>query len=602
MSMARSSTSRVTSRVTLLGAGCLMLLPTACTAGGDDDTSSLIVAVDQTIEELNPLTSFFALNFEVNNLMYTPLIQWSPEDYSPQPGLATEWSSSQDQLTWTYKIRDDAQWSDGEPITANDAAFTYQLMMDDDDLHAANAGLVDNFDSVEAVDDTTLVIKVKERTSQMTALNNSIVPSHVWKDIDSPGEFDNMDFPAVSSGPFQVSDFKVDEYVKFSANKNYYAGAPKYDELVFQYYKTPDAAVQALHSGDVDLVGGLNPAQFESLKGEDGIAVNDAQNRRLTSVTFNVGAKAKNGDKIGQGHPALRDAAVRQAMHAAVDKAELIDKVEDGLAEPGVSYIPPIYGDFFWDPGDDTVQFDIDEANAILDDAGYQRGDDGIRSMPDGDRPLEFRLLYHSDEPSYATIAEFLAGWWEELGISIELESADSTKLNDQLYAGDYDVIFSGWGVGPDPTDILALYTCDALPRTADSDERTTDTFYCNDKYDTLFDKQKAETDAATRADLINEMQQLLYTDAPAITLYYAHSLEAYRSDRWGGFQTQPADGGMIRLQQGMWGYYSAEPLDSADQKFPVVPVVIAVVVVLAAAAAGVWWLRRRHTTVADRE
>ena len=176
--------------------------------------------------------------------------------------------------------------------------------------------------------------------------------------------------------------------------------------MVFQYYKTPDAAVQALLSGDVDLVGGLNPAQYASLKDEDDVATHKGRNRYTTAITFNVGARARDGDKIGDGHPALRDKKVRQALHAAIDKDELIDKVQDGLAEPGVAYVPPVYEDFFWDPGGDKVDFDLDAAGKILDDAGYEKGDDGVRTMPDSDRKLACRLLYHSDEPSYKSIAD----------------------------------------------------------------------------------------------------------------------------------------------------------------------------------------------------
>lgn len=585
-----------------LAAAFALLAPAACTTTTDGaEPQSLIVAVDQTVEELNPLTSFFALNFEVNNLVYTPLIQWSAKDYSPQPGLATRWEPSDDDLTWTYTIRDDVNWSDGEPVTAADAAFTYQLLIDDEDLHAANAELVDNFKSVTAVDDTTLVIKIKKPSSQMTALNNAIVPQHIWADINEPATYPNTDFPLVGSGPFQVGDFKVDEFIKFDANPEYFDGAPAYDSLVFQYYKTPDAAVQALHSGDVDLIGGLNPAQYASLKDQDGITVNNAPNRRFTSVTFNVGAKAQDGSPIGNGHPALQDPVVRQAMHHAVDKAELVDKVEDGLATPGVSYIPPIYRNYFWDPGDETIDFDLDKANTILDKAGYAKGSDGIRTMPGGGDKLEFRLLYHSDEPSYATIADFLKGWWQELGIDITLETADSTKLNDQLYAGDFDVVFSGWGVGPDPTEILALYTCDALPRTADSNERNTDTFYCDKDFDKLFAQQKAESDPTARAELVDQMQQQLYTQSPMITLYYANSLEAYRSDRWSDFTTQPADNGMIRLQQGMWGYYSATPVASPPASTST-PLWVGGATVLVAAVGAAWWIARRRTGAADRE
>ncbi|MGH8876930.1 MAG: ABC transporter substrate-binding protein [Stackebrandtia sp.] len=558
--------------------------------------------MDQTIEDLNPLTSFFSLNYEVNNLVYTPLIRFDAKDYSPTDGLATDWKSSKDELTWTYTIRDDAKWSDGRAVSADDAAFTYRLLMEDKTLRASHAELVDNFSSVTAPTKEKLVIEIKKPSSQMTALDTPIVPEHVWKDIDEPAKYKNTKFPVVGSGPFVATDFAVDESVKFEANSEYFGDVPAYDELVFQYYKTPDASVQALLSGDVDLIGGMNPAQYASLKDEETVATHKGRNRYTTAITFNVGAEAQNGDKIGDGHPALRDKVVRQAMHASIDKDELIDKVQDGLAEPGVAYVPPIYEDFFWDPGEETVKFDIDAAGKMLDDAGYEKGSDGVRTMPDSDKKLEFRVLYHSDEPSYKSIADYLKGWWTDLGVAVELDSADSTKLNDQLYAGQYDVIFSGWGVDPDPTPILSLYTCGALPKTAESDERNTDTFFCDERYDKLHAAQKSQSDPDKRAELVAKMQRIQYVDAPQVTLYYSNVLEAYRSDRWEGFVSQPTDGGMLRNQEGSWGYASAKPVAGGGVNAPVAGGVTAAVVVVAGVVA--WWLlrRRRVASVDDRE
>lgn len=584
-------------------AAVIILAASGCTSGGDTQ-APLVVAVDQTISDLNPLTSFFSLNYQVADLMYTPLIRYSADDFAPTKGLATKWTHSGDRRTWTYTIRSGVTWSDGKKVTADDARFTLRLLMDDKKLHASHADLVDNFTSVAAPDASTLVVKIKRPSSQMTHMDVPIVPRHVWSKIHNPASFNNTDFPVVGSGPFLASDFKVEEYIKFKANDSYWEGAPKYKSLAMQYYKTPDAAVQALRSGDVDLTAtssGLNPAQYDSLKGATGVTTNRATGRSLTSITFNVGARAQDGTHIGDGHPALRDATVRRALAQAIDKKQLIDKVKDGMATPGVAYIPPIFADYFWDPGDKTVDFDIDAANKLLDDAGYRRGSDGIRAMPHGGKKLEFRLLYHSDTPSESTIADFLKGWWKRLGIAVDTAGADGTKLNDTLYAGKFDVIFSGWGVDADPTGILALYTCDALPESAKSSERDTDTFYCDATYDKLFAKQKAETDATKRADEVKKMQQILYRQAPEVTLYYSDRLEAYRSDRWDGFDTQPAHHGMITAQQGVWGYYSARPVahETGTGWWAASAALVAVVVVVGA----VWWrMRRRAATADERE
>lgn len=565
----------------------------------------LIVAASQSVDTFNPFMSFFAIGYTVAGLTYDSLIDWSAKDFKPTPGLATRWEESADHLTWTYTIRKGVKFSDGTPLTARDAEFTYKLMMTDPAARASSSDLVDNFESVSAPNDTTLVIKLKQPTNQMLALDNAIVPKHVWEKIGSIKDFKNFDFPLVGSGPFQVVEFKTDQFIRLKANKSYWGGAPAYDELVFRYYKTPDASVQALIAGEVDLVSGLTPAQYESLAKQPGITRNKAQNRRFSSITFNVGARTKKGQPLGDGHPALKDVRVRQAIHHAIDKDELIAKVNDGLAEPGVSYIPPIFGTYFWQPSEsEKVKFDIAEANRILDEAGYKRGPDGIRRMPGNGRPLKFRLLNHADTPSEATDSDYLKGWWKQIGIDTEIQSADFTKLNDLLYLGKYDIIFSGWGVGPDPTSILSLHTCAVLPDDATGTQRDTDTFYCDPAYDKLHEEQKRESDIPARAEMIKQMQQILYTKAPVIVLRYSDTLEAYRSDRWTGFVTQPADRGMISNQQGNWAYLSAKPVEKAEEQTGSrVGLYLGggAAVVLIAAAAGVIALRRR-STADDRE
>ncbi|MET9023113.1 ABC transporter substrate-binding protein [Actinopolymorpha sp. NPDC004070] len=564
----------------------------------------LVVAASQSVDTFNPFMSFFAIGYTVAGLTYDSLIDWSAKDFRPIPGLATKWEESADHLTWTYTIRKGVKFSDGKPLTAHDAAFTYRLMMTDKAARASSSDLVENFASVDAPNDTTLVIKLKRPTNQMLALDNAIVPEHIWSKVKNIGDFKNFDFPLVGSGPFQVVEFKTDQYIRLKANKNYWDGPPAYDELVFRYYKTPDASVQALLAGEVDLVSGLTPAQYKALRNKPGITLNQAQNRRFSAITFNVGARTKDGKTLGDGHPALRDPRVRQAIHHAIDKDELIKKVNDGLAQPGVSYIPPIFSTYFWQPsGSEKVTYDIAEANRILDKAGYKRGPDGIRRMPGNGRPLKFRLLNHADTPSEATDSEYLKGWWKQIGIDTKIESADFTKLNDLLYLGKYDIIFSGWGVGPDPTSILSLHTCGVLPDDGSGTQRDTETFYCNPAYDKLHEQQKQESDLAKRADLVKQMQQILYTQAPVVVLRYADTLEAYRSDRWTGFVKQPAKRGMISGQQGNWAFVSAKPVVKAEKKESRTGLYLgggAVVVVVAAAAALVAVRRRR--TADERE
>lgn len=602
---------RFVRRATILAAAFALLLP-ATAASGDDErnrTDRLVVAVTQTVDTFNPFMSFFAIGYTISGLVYDSLIDWDSKDFSAKPSLATGWTVSPDRLTWTFNIRSGVKFSDGTPLTAKDVEFTFHTMMTNEDARASASDLVENFASVDAPDDTTFVVRLKEPTNQMLALDNAIVPRHIWKDrLGDLGEYKNFDFPTVGSGPFQVVEYETDQFIRLKANPDYWGGAPAYDELVFRHFKNADAPVQALQTGEVDLVSGLLPAQYKALEGEEGITLNRAPGRRTSSITFNVGARTRDGKPFGDGHPALKDPAVRQALHHAIDKQELIRKVDDGMAEEGVSYIPPIFSTYFWQPSDEEkVRFDLDEANRILDEAGYARGPDGVRVDPKSGRPLRFRLLNHSDTPTESTDSRFLEGWWEKIGVDVEVQSQDSGKLNDSLYQGRYDIIFSGWGVGPDPTFILSLYTCGTLPPDDTGRFRDTDTFYCNPEFDRLHEQQKRETDIEKRAELVKRMQRILYTDAPVITLRYRNVLEAYRSDRWTGFVEQPEGDGMIYGQMGNWSFLSARPVapkeaaaDTGGVSSGTLLGLGAAAVVLAGGAA--WYVWRRRTTEDERE
>ncbi len=184
--------------------------------------------------------------------------------------------------------------------------------------------------------------------------------------------------------------------------------------------------------------------------------------------------------------------------------------------------------------------------------------------MPDGTKPLVFRLLGHSDRPFETPLADYITEWFAEVGVTVAVEQADSTRLNDLIADGTFDMAFSGWGVNPDPDFILSIESCSALPEEAGAGGNS-DTFYCNPEYDEMYSAQKTELDQERRIEIVKEMQQHLYEQAPVITLFYRRLLEGYRSDRFTGFVRQPGDEGVTVRQQRIWGLTSAEPVADAD-------------------------------------
>ncbi|MER8226073.1 ABC transporter substrate-binding protein [Streptomyces sp. NPDC094143] len=545
----------------------------------DGGKKVLTVAVAQSVDSLSPFLAVRLLSTSIHRLMYEYLTNYDPKDNHAVPGLATKWEASPDKLTWTYTIRSNSKWSDGVQATAEDAAWTFNKMMTDDGAATANGSYVGNFEKVTAPSPTKLVIELKKPQATMTALDVPIVPKHVWEKVSDFSEFNNdKSFPVVGNGPFVLTGYKADSYVRLKANKTFWRGAPKFDELVFRYYKDQDAAVSALRKGEVSFVAGspsLTPAQAESLEGAENIRVNDAPGRRFYALATNPGAKARNGEKFGDGHPSLLDRRVRNALFMAVDREAVIDKVFRGHAVEGEGYIPPRFQDYFWKPSaSQKLAYDPAKAAQLLDRAGYRKNGDGKRVGKDG-KPLTYRVLCHATDPNDKAVGKYLQEWWGKLGIGVRLNCLDN--VTDPWLAGTYDLAFDGWSVNPDPDFVLSIHTCGALPATPE-DTGATDNFICDKKYDELYARQLAEYDPAKRADIVKQMESRLYDLGYMNVMAYPNAVEAYRTDQIESITTMPAKAGNIYGQDGYWSWWSAVPAETGDSSGGSSTAVVAVV------------------------
>ncbi|MFI7409019.1 ABC transporter substrate-binding protein [Streptomyces sp. NPDC049627] len=571
-----------------------------------DGDRVLTVAVAQSVDSLSPFLASRLLSTSIHRLMYEYLTNYDPKDAHAVPALATKWESSPDKLTWTYTIRSDSKWSDGRQTTAEDAAWTFNTMMTDEGAATANGSFVANFKKVTAPSPTKLVIELKKPQATMTALDVPIVPKHIWEKAGDFSKFNNdKKFPVVGNGPFILTDYKPDSYVRLKANKDFWRGAPKFDELVFRYYKDQDAAVAALRKGEVSFVAGapaLTPAQAASLKGEKDIHVNDAPGRRFYALAVNPGARAKNGQKFGDGHPSLLDERVRHALFMAVDRKTIIDKVFQGYAVQGEGYIPPRFSSYFWKPADgQELAYDPAEAARLLDQAGYKKNGDGKRVDKDG-KPITYRVLCHATDPNDKAIGQYLKEWWGDLGIGMKLDCLDN--VSDPWLAGTYDLAFDGWSVNPDPDFVLSIHTCGALPATP-KDTGATDNFICDKKYDDLYARQLAEYDPAKRADIVKQMESRLYDLGYMNVMAYPNAVEAYRTDQIESITTMPAKAGNIYGQDGYWSWWSATPADSDGSSGGSGSTGVVVGVAVGAAVlvgGGVLFALRRRATAEERE
>ncbi|MFF7178890.1 ABC transporter substrate-binding protein [Streptomyces sp. NPDC008121] len=571
-------------------------------AGG----TTLTLAVSQSVDSLSPFLAQKLVSTTVHRLAYEYLVNYDAKDATPIPGFATAWKSSPDKLTWTYSIRTDSKWSDGKPATAEDAAWTFTTMMTDENAATANGSFTSNFKKVTAPDPRTLVIELKKPQATMTALDVPIVPKHVWEKVGDFSTFNNdKQFPIVGNGPFVITDYKVDQYIKLKPNKGFWRGAPKFDELVLKYYKDGDAAVAALQKGEVSFVPNLTPAQAAALKSAKNIKVNDAPGRRFFALATNPGARAKDGKTFGNGHKALLDPAVRKALFLAVDRTTIVDKVFQGHAVEGEGYIPPRFGQYFWKPAaGQRLGYDPAKAALLLDRAGYRKNADGKRVGKDG-RPLDFRILCHATDPNDKAVGKYLQEWWGALGIGLKVECLDN--VGDPWTKGDYDLAFDGWSVNPDPDYVLSIHTCGTLPATP-KDTGATDNFICDPRFDALYARQSAEYDAAKRADLVKEMQSRLYDTGYMNVMAYPNALEAYRTDQIASLTTMPEAAGNLWGQDGYWSWWSAVPAsttagaEGSEAGSSTTLWLVLGPAALVLVAVGVWAGVRRRATADDRE
>lgn len=570
--------------------------------------STLRVWADTAFSTFNPFLAYFQADLNVLGNIY-PALTTIDEQGQPAPYLATSWSVSPDKLSWTFKIRSGLKWSDGAPITAQDAAWTFNLIMTNSTAATANGALVADFASVTAPDATTLVITTKKPEANMLYVSNPVtgipvVPEHIWaKEVPHLGNFKNMSFPVVGYGPWIATGYVPNQYATLTANPDFFMGAPKYHTLIVQYFSNNDAAVAALRSGQLDEFDNLTATQYEALKHAKGIKLVPSVSNAWTAIEVNPGAATKSGKQFGTGNPALRDPRVRDAIELAINKQELVSKVWDGLAVAGAGYLPPAYPQWQWTPpAGDALTYDPAKASATLNAAGYKMGPGGIRIDPKTHKPLVVRLGIHSDESADAEMAPYLAEWLKAVGIGVTVQSMSFNQLNADLPKGDWDMLSDTWATGPDPTNLLSIQTCADLPQNPTTPGNT-DAFFCDSAYDKLFAQQATEFNTAQRVQTVGQMQQILYQNAVDVILYYPDNLSAVRTDAAKDFFFGSPNAQGFYPQQNLFiNWRTAAPVadSSSSSSSPILWIVIAIVVVGVLTAAGIAF--RRRATAAERE
>lgn len=463
------------------------------------------------------------------------------EDFQfTQDGAAT-FEYNDDYTVWTFKIRDNVNWHDGKPVTAEDWAYSYEVIGHADydgprygsdftiieGMEAYNAGEADEISGIKVIDEKTLEITYTKPTPSLLAggIWTYAMPKHVFKDIPVA---DMSASDAVRKNPIGMGAFKVEsivpgESVVYSKNEDYWQGAPKLDEVILKVVD-PSVVANELAAGKIDTVDVFPADQYETNKDMEGVNFLGRVEGSYTYIGFKLGTWDKENKRIAYKpeESKVSDVELRKAMWYAVDNDAVGERFYDGLRWAGTTLIAPSHKSFH-DGTIETPKFDLEKAKQILADAGYVDTDgDGFVENPDGSE-LKLNFASMSGGEVAEPIANYYIQSWKEAGINVELLDGRLQEFNtfyDRVGNGGNDdpevnIYMGAWSVGSD-VDPAGLYGPDAMfnfPR------------YESEKNSDLLEKgvSKEAFDLEYRQDVYKEWQQLMVEEMPVFpTLYRA--------------------------------------------------------------------------------
>jgi peptide/nickel transport system substrate-binding protein len=437
--------------------------------------------------------------------------------------LAEKWKISDDQLTITIDLKKNLKWSDGQPLTADDVQFTYDRFADPKNKYPY-LSLWTQVQSIKAASPTQVVVKLTEVFAPiLDNLDFLILPKHVWEKLnwaDNP----EAQKPSVGSGPFLVEEWKRDDHATFRANPGYVGGKPHLDRVIWKVYPNTTALYAAQKGGEVD-VAGVEADNYLDAKTNPKLklTVYMTAGGNITYVGFNTLK------------PELSDVRVRRAMTYAVDRKTVIDKVLNGLADPLETFVGSKNPFYNKKVEKDAYTFDPAKAKALLDQAGWRVGTDGIREK-DG-KKLKLRYMGGTGNKTAQDTFTFYQQYWKDVGISVVPDFLEFQSLLNRLNAPqrDYELWTLGWSAGYDPDGSMLHFA-----KGTSFQKRSG---YDNPKIQDLIKTATKTFDFNKRKTAYDEIEEILHVDQPYLFGWINKSV----------LGTAPKVGG---VEVGLFGYY----------------------------------------------
>ena len=411
--------------------------------------------------------------------VHEPLIQSTltvtNTDLSIGMDLATDYSVSEDGLTWTVKIRDDVKFTDGEPLTADDVAFTYNNCRDNSSVNDFSM-----LKEAVAVDDTTVEFHMNTPFAvwPYTMAIVGIVPEHAYDE--------NYGQNPIGSGRYIMKQWDKGQQVIFEANPDYYGEVPTMKKVTVLFMEE-DAALAAAQAGTVDVAHTAASYSDMTVDGYDLFSVQTVDNRG-----FNLPAtEAAEIDGVTYGNDFTSDVEVRRAINIGIDREEMIQNVLNGYGTPAYSVCDKMP----WYNEEAEVEYDQDKARELLDAAGWETGDDGIREK-DGIR-AELTMLYPASDSVRQALAEDTKNQLTELGIEVTTEGVDW----DTAYTrAESEPLVWGWGAHA-PMELYNIYHTMSETGLAEYSP------YSNETVDKYMDEALESSDLESSYDLWKKAQ-----------------------------------------------------------------------------------------------
>ena len=449
--------------VALTFIGILAVSACATTTSNVKEGGTLTYAIDADAQTLNPFEASDVPSVRALMPLFPNLYQ-ADKNLNIVPDLADGMPTvSLDILTWTVRIRTNARWSDGTPITSADVVKTVQIQADpnlDTDASFDWSPLTDSVKGVTAKDDHTIVFTTSKPFGPFLAVNLAtfVAPASVYGKID-PAKMradPTNDHPTVTGGPFLFEKRVIGQEIDLRANPNYRGGKPHIAKIVEKVITDPNAAAQAVINGDIQWDPDIRGAAIDRVRSSN-IPTYEFADLGYFDVRFNDRAKWADGSR----DTLFGDVNVRRAFAYALDKNALVKAATDGHGTPLWGDIVPASA-YYDDNAVVKYQQDLARAKSLMDAAGWTVGSDGVR-VKNG-KKFSGKFFVRAGQPHRIRAAEIMSEQLRAIGMDLQPTPTDVKVLFKPIQAGNYDLAVAGWGLALDPDDYAIFHSSQIRP------------------------------------------------------------------------------------------------------------------------------------------